>query len=157
MEHNIIKVGKSLTPNDQEILRQAYYFLNKQPAAVLATLNQDKSPHLTVVYFHVDEDMSVSFLTKSDTRKSKNIKKRKKATLLAYDSKSQQSITISGKAQEIDSIPAGTKLFTETMQTALRTSEGGKMPLSQLLSAGHYALFKITPQQIEFSSYTDRS
>jgi general stress protein 26 len=156
MERSIINMGKSLNTNDQEVLKQAYYFLNKQPAAVLATVNQDKSPHLTVVYFHVDQDMSVSFLTKSDTRKSKNIKKRKKAALLAYDSKTQQSITISGKAKEIDSVQEGTKVFTEALQTALRTSEGGKMPLSQLLSAGRYALYKIAPEQIEFSSYMDR-
>jgi hypothetical protein len=52
---------------------------------VLATINDDGSPHLTELLFLLDEQDRVQMPTPHDTRKYKNLAKRPMATVFFYD------------------------------------------------------------------------
>ena len=59
--------------------------LNRQGNVVLATVNDDGSPHLTELLFRLDDHDRVQMPTPHYTRKYRNLEKRPVATIFFYD------------------------------------------------------------------------
>lgn len=67
--------------------------LAKQGNVILATVNDDGSPHLTEVLFLLDEQDRIQMPTPHNTRKFKNLEKRPVATVFFYDQPGWSSAT----------------------------------------------------------------
>ena len=67
--------------------------LAKQGNVVLATVNDDGSPHLTEVLFLVDDEDRIQMPTPQTTRKFKNLEQRPIATVFFYDQPGWSSAT----------------------------------------------------------------
>ena len=58
---------------DADLRERIHDFMKKYPIGVLSTVTPSGSPHAVVIYFSVDDELTLRFTTKKGTRKHKNI------------------------------------------------------------------------------------
>lgn len=140
---------KKLTDREQRI----YDFLKSCPVGVLSSVTPDNEPHGSVIYFTVDQNFVVSFVTKSETRKYDNITRHRNITLTVYEPNSQTTAQIIGKAQEIKDNYEVNLVAGAILAASMKMSDEGLPPISKL-SAGEYVGFKVEPDQITMAVYS---
>lgn len=143
---------KTSTPNSPETIAHVKEFLNTHPVGVLSTVAPRGKPHAAVIYFCANEDLSVSFMTKIDTLKNKNIKRNNQVMLVAYEPESQTTLQIEGQAVDITDRPEAEEVFRKTLKSVNSTSESGIPPISKL-DAGRYVAYRIQPRQIRMAVF----
>lgn len=126
-------------------------FLRGNPIAVISTVN-DGAPYSTTIYIHVGDDLSVYFLSKSQTKKIENIKVNDAVMLVSYDAKSQTNIQVSGRAVEVKDESDSREIFKNIIDATKKASGADIPPVSKLL-AGPYVVYKIKPEHINYSVY----
>ncbi len=128
-------------------------FLKENPVAALASLNSKGLPDMTAIYLHVEEDLTLLFVTKTKTRKLKNITDNPNVSLLVHNAEELMSAEIHGKASIInDGIE-----FAQTIEKFRKVFESQKIqywfpPITQL-AAGEYIACKVKPQKISFKKF----
>jgi len=127
-------------------------FLDSHPIGVLATVDASGNPHASTIYFSVDSDLNLTFTTKRDTDKSKNIAFNPKVMLDVYDSESQASVQASGTAIEVTDPEAAQKIYHGTLRAAKQTNEDPVPPIAKI-AAGPYVAYQIKPENIWLSEY----
>ena len=129
-----------------------YSFLKANGVGVLASINSDGRPHAAVIYHAVDQHFTISFLTKSGTRKHANLLRENHVALVVFDAKSQTTVQIFGRAHEVKEWWAINDVAAAIFMTSLKTSEGGVPPIVKLQD-GEYTAFSIIPDEIRMASY----
>lgn len=127
-------------------------FLKSCPVGVLSTITPDGDPHGAVIYFTIDEDFVVSFVTKGQTRKYDNLKRNNHVTLTVFEPKSQTTAQVIGEAVEIKDSYDINAIAGAILAASMKTSEGGLPPITKL-SAGDFVGFKIVPDQIRMAVF----
>jgi len=127
-------------------------FLNSHPVGVLATVNDDGSPHASTIYFSIDSDMNITFTTKRDTNKRENIARNNTVMLVAYDSESQSAVQAKGPAIEETDPEVMQKIYHGTLRGAKQTGEDNVPPIAKI-PAGPYVAYTIKPEDIWISEY----
>lgn len=127
-------------------------FLLGNPIAVISTVNNDGAPYATTIYIHIGDDLSVYFLSKSETKKIENIKVNDAVMLVSYDAKSQTNIQVSGRAVEVKDESGSREIFKNIIDATKKASGVEIPPVSKLL-AGPYVVYKIEPRLINYSVY----
>lgn len=127
-------------------------FLQQNPVGVLSTVSPDGDPHGVVIYFTIDDNFTVSFLTRSGTRKSDNLKHHDHVTLTIFEPESQTTAQVTGRAKEITNNDAVNSVASDVLRISLKTSQAGIPPISKL-EAGGYNAFAINPVQITMAIY----
>jgi PPOX class probable F420-dependent enzyme len=74
-------------------------FLEEKRFAVLGTVNGDGSPHLTVMWYLLEDD-EIVFNTAAGRRKPKNLDRDPRASLLVYDG--YRFVRVEGRVRRID-------------------------------------------------------
>lgn len=138
--------------NASESSQRIFYFLKMHPVGVLATVGQDNLPQASVIYYSVDEDFTITFTTKRDTKKRINISEQNHVQLVVFEASSQTTVQISGTAEIISNPSEASEVFGGTLKASVRTSESGVPPISKLF-AGNYVAFKIKPKQIRMAVF----
>lgn len=118
----------------------------------MATVDPNGDPRATVIYYTVNEDFTITFMTKRDTKKHDNIQHNNHVQLVAYEASSQTTAQITGIAEDISDTPEANEVFNKMVTAAIRTSEAGVSPISKLY-AGHYVAYKIAPKQIRMAVF----
>lgn len=129
-----------------------YDFLNTHPVGVLCTVDPDDNPHGVVVYFSIDEDFRITFVTKHGTKKQDNLDKNNHVMLVSYDPVNQTSIQVLGKAEVIHSAAHAQEAFRHTLKAALDTSDSGEPPISTVYT-GEYMAYEIKPVHIRMAVF----
>lgn len=137
-----------LTDKQQRILS----FLEEKPIGVLSTVDPNGNPHGVVVYFVIDGDFNVYFLTKARTRKYDNLKHHNHATLTVFDPASQTTAQITGVAEEIKDNYQVNEIANKMVEASFKVSEVDVPPITKL-DAGAAAAFKLKPVQIRMAVY----
>jgi len=140
------------TARSSESNKGIYDFLKSHPIGVLATVDPNHNPHAVVIYFSVDEEFMITFITKRGTKKSDNIERANHVMLVAYEASSQTTAQITGLAEEIVDAVAAKKAFKNMLQAAEQTSESGDPPITKLY-AGQYIAYRIKPIQIRMAVF----
>lgn len=105
--------------------------LSTQGNVILATVNDDGSPHLTEVLFLLDPEDRIQMPTPHNTRKFKNLEKRPIATVFFYDQPGWSSAT--GSVE---------------LWTGGRAAEANKRNRDRLLTdAGHATIGRVLTAQ----------
>lgn len=126
-------------------------FLRSQPIGILSTVTPEGKPHGSVIYFGVDENGHISFLTKTGTRKYANLKDNPAAVLNAVEPTSQTTVQITGDATELPE--NSVKMVADSIiESAIKTSDSGTPPLFKL-EEGDFAAFRLTPSRITMAVY----
>ena len=143
--------GTSLESHERR--QHAYDFLSTHPVGVLATTDPDCEPHAAVIYFSVDEHMTVSFLTRSGTKKYDNLMHFDHAILTVYDPKTQSVGQVIGRAVEVTDPDAVNEIAAENMKACLQTSDGGLPPITKLYE-GDVVAFRLFPVEVRLAIYS---
>lgn len=142
----------STVPNSPETIKNVRDFFKSQPVAILATVTAKNKPHAAVIYTSINDDMSLTFVTKADTFKSKNIKHNNSVMIVGYEASSQTTVQVEGHAIDITDTPEAADVFKGTLHSVEETSESGIPPISKL-DAGHYVAYKVVPTQIRMAVF----
>lgn len=142
--------------NSTKSISEMYDYLKSLAVAVLSTVGENSKPHAAVIYFIADSELHFYFLTKSDTRKSKNLEKHENAALTIFDSQSPKTIQATGQVTEVED----PKMYVAVMNKISEENAKGNNfywppPLSKLDSNGDLVLYKFTPDWLRFADFTE--
>lgn len=143
---------KHASTNSPETEARVRSFLQSHPIGVLSTVTPRGKPHATVVYVSTNDDLSLSFLTKHNTTKTKNIKRNNHVMFVAYEPSSQTTLQAEGRAINITDTPEAEEVFRKTLQSVQNTSKSNTPPISKL-DAGRYVAYKIVPNSIRIAVF----
>lgn len=132
--------------------RKIMDFLDSHPVAVLATIDNTGNPSASPIYFAVSSDLVITFTTKIDTNKHKNITRHSQVMLAVYDAESQTAVQISGPAVEEKDPETAQKIYHGTLQATKQTGEDNVPPIAKI-AAGPYIAYSINPDNIWMSEY----
>lgn len=77
-----------------------YSFLNQHNVAVISTVGQDGLPNAAPIYFVVDDNFNIFFITPIKTQKNADLNLRNDVVLTVVDEKKRATVQIRGKASE---------------------------------------------------------
>lgn len=132
--------------------QRIHKFLSDNKAGVLCSTGTDGEPHGSVIYYVLNQDLSVSFITKDETRKYANLKSNSSVMLVVFDERSQTVAQVIGEAAEIKDHYEINKVAAAIVMTSIKTSDGGIPPIAKL-NAGEYTAFTVHPDQIRIARY----
>lgn len=148
LHRTIPKKPRPLSERQERI----YGFLKENAVGVLASVAPGGDPHASVIYFAVNQDFTISFLTKTATRKHTNLLRDNRVMLVVFDPKNQTTVQVSGNAEELHGGQEINDVAAAIFITSLKTSDGGIPPIAKLL-AGEYAAYTIRPYEFRMASY----
>lgn len=129
-----------------------FSFLRENQVGILATVDPNNDPHAVAIYYFVEPDFTITFMTKTGTKKHDNIAHNNHVMLLVYEPSTQATAQIKGKAKRIKDITKTNKIFADILQAAWDTSEDGVPPITRL-SAGDYVAYNIKPHEVRMAVY----
>lgn len=135
---------------DKEEIRK---FLCSHSVGTLGTVDHDGNPHISIIYFSLGKKFEVTFTTKRQTRKHRNITHNNRVMLIAYEAFSQTTVQILGTAKEITNLHEAGEAFKNTLKSSLKTSGIGIPPISKMY-AGDYVAYRIIPEQINMTVFS---
>ncbi|MDQ5885739.1 MAG: Pyridoxamine 5-phosphate oxidase family protein [Patescibacteria group bacterium] len=132
--------------------KRIFDFLSSHYTGVLSTVDLDKEPYVSVLYYSVDEQFNITFTTKQGTKKAANLRNNCNAMFLVYDEKTQTTVQARVKAEDLSGSPEQTEIFRHTIEASMSTSDGGIPPISKL-AAGDYTAFRLRPVHISMAVF----
>lgn len=138
-------------PSERE--RRIYGFLSAHPIGVLSSFDSSHGPHGAVIYFAINRKFEISFITKVDTQKYRNLKQSPRVMLTVFEQESQTVSQISGHAVEVQDPLFINEIADASFRASLLTSPDGIPPITKL-QAGSYAAFALHPTQIRMAIYS---
>ena len=132
--------------------RRMYDFLHEHPVGVVSTTDPDGNPHGAVIYFTVDKNFIIRFMTKKQTRKYDNLIHNNRMMLTVFEPLTQSTIQFEGTAIEREGQNATNEVATSLFDTPLATSDSGLPPLAKL-QAGAFTTFRVIPILIRMAIY----
>ncbi|MDZ7786399.1 MAG: pyridoxamine 5'-phosphate oxidase family protein [Candidatus Saccharibacteria bacterium] len=139
--------------SSSETNKRIFDFLKSHPVGVLATVDPNSNPHAAAVYYAVDKNFNVTFVTKKGTKKHDNLKHKNHVMMIAYEAETQTTAQITGVAEDIShSQKEANEAFRNMLDASMETSEAGLPPISKL-EAGNYVAHKLTPRQIRMAVF----
>ena len=145
----MLNITKKISANTN---KRMYEFLKENSVGTLSTVNNSTEPHASVVYYNIDENESITFITKQNTRKANNIKQNSNVVLSVYEPVSQTVVQLEGAAELISSLTESQRAFKAMVLSARQTSDSGIPPISKLKS-GHYLAYRVVPRRMTMMVY----
>lgn len=128
-------------------------FLLNHSVGVLATCSKEGAPYAAAIYFIIDQNLNIYFVSKQNTKKVANISENNHVSLAVYDQQSQTTVQIAGTATKVEDQWRFDDIFQRVLAVTARTSESRVPPISKI-AAGPYEIFCISPSSIRLASYT---
>jgi len=116
-------------------------FTQKSPTLCLSTCSPEGQAQSSLIYFAVDENLTLYFFSKEDTRKCENIAKNPKVALLMQDPEEQMSLQMEGVAQKITEQKELHSVFDFLIQTLSRSIDWP--PPAGKIEGGDLAIYKV--------------
>ncbi len=133
--------------------RRMYTFLRDNPTAVLSSVDADGNPHGTVIYYAIDKDFTISFLTRTQTKKYDNLQHNNRIMLTVFEPATQTIAQVTGTAAEIKDSYEVIAIASTVLAASLKSSAGDTPPLAKL-EAGPYVAFKVKLVQVRMAIYS---
>lgn len=116
-------------------------FAKKSPALCLSTCGADGQPHSSLIYYGLDQDLTIYFFSKEDTRKCTNMAENPKVSLLMQNVAEEQVLQMEGVAERIVDRKELEYVFDFMMQTLSRRIAWP--PPAGRIDGGDLAFYKI--------------
>lgn len=123
----------------------------EQHLGVVSTAGEDGKVESAVVYFTFDKDLNIYFLTRTGSRKYKNILKNPSVAFIAYSEYPPQTLQLEGIASDINDPKEQGKIFTDLM-TLAKNHSYAEPPIGQMMES-ELAVMKITPSWARFGNF----
>lgn len=142
-------IQSTSSPESVGLIKQ---FLASHHSGVLATANQAATPHAAVVYFSFDDDFSLTFTTKTETQKYKNMEENDQVAFVCYDEASQTTVQITGQVMKVKDESKRQEIINTIHELSTDISKT-KLPPIEKLFAGDYVALKLLPQVIKMAIF----
>lgn len=152
MFNNKTKQKQQKTDDFSDRKQRFYKFLKEYPVGVLSTVTSDGDPHGVVIYFDIDKDFNITFITRAETRKHDNIKHNNHVMLTVFEPETQATVQITGIAEQIKDSYIVNAIAGTILGISLKTSEYGMPPVAKL-EAGPYIGYQIVLKQARMAVY----
>lgn len=127
-------------------------YVDIHPVATLGTINEDGTPHGSIVYVCSDDHHSiVYFLTKSETRKYKNLTANNHVSLTIANPSDNSTLQANGIATEIQDAQVIDAVMNKL--TGLHVNAVDWLPPISKLRAGPYVLVGITLEYARLAEF----
>lgn len=128
-------------------------FLETHSVGVLATASLTGVPYATTIYFAIDMDLNIYFMTKEGTAKNENLQQNPLVALAVFHAPSQTTVQIAGAAVRIDDAEQMEKLYSRVLEVTNKTSGAGHRPPLSVLKAGSYVGYCIKPTTLRMAEF----
>jgi len=126
-------------------------FLMSHSIAALATVDEDGSPSVATIYYTVLKPPEILFITKSETAKLINIRKKSLIALAISDEDKLTTLQLKGTAQEIKDPEILDKVIDKI--TSKSAHPAYWPPPIIKMEQGNFVVLKITPTIMKLSDY----
>lgn len=141
---------QSTSSSETERLMSA--FLAEHYSGTVATADSAANPHAAVVYYLPDSDYTLSFVTKEETQKYKNMQENKQVAFVIYDEKAQTTLQITGHVRIVEDSEQKRDTIRNMTNSSLTLSEK-LLPPAYKLDAGEYVVLQLIPQVMKLAIY----
>lgn len=142
----------SANPN---IYSTAHKFLSAHRAATLATVNAKKKPDAATVFYIVDKDLTIYFMTRIESRKFRNLEMQHEVAMVISDEQTMETIQLSGTAERIENFEEERGVLSK-LWTADYRNPNWPGPAVKLFESGHsvqLAVVKVVPQEMTYAVF----
>lgn len=144
-----LEIESTTSSESPDLVRQ---FLSGRYSGVLATADAASNPHAAVVYYSLQDDFSLTFGTKTETQKYKNIEENKQVAFVVYNEKEQTTVQVIGHVEVIDDEDARQNVINH-MFTASAERSARELPPAEKLLAGEYVALRLVPMVIKMAVF----
>lgn len=140
----------------QDISNEAAYdYIAKHDVGYLSSVSSDGQPNGATLHYYLASDGQLYFLTKSASKKARNMMQNSKVALTIHESNSLQTAQIEGRAK----VETNTQMQEKVFQFVIKEKnykEGRKAPPVTSLRDGHYTVFRLTPTSLVYTDYSKK-
>lgn len=136
--------------NTSAVAKRIFKELSSQRVGTLG-VNDKSNPHLSAVYYHVNDECVISFATKTSTKKHQLIQKNGNVQLLVFDEGRQITLQVTGIAHEVSDQSLRNKIIDNTYWTAAKSAD--QAPPIAKVHAGEFVAYQILPLRITMAHF----
>lgn len=140
---------QSTSPESEDIIRD---FLYAHYSGVLATAGAAGNPHAATVYFTIDDNFRLTFATKTETQKYRNMEENKQVAFVCSDEENQTAVQITGRVEKVTD-PKEHQAMLNSMYRFSEMMSKVELPPIEKLFAGDYVTLRIIPQFIKMGIF----
>lgn len=140
-----------------ESRQQVVNFLENNKIGVLATASNLGKPHAATVYITFDQELNIYFVTRKETRKSRNLHDNNQIAIAIHNAASQTTLQAEGTAIEVTDASKMQWVFNDIWHTATQVAPANQPPQAQLMGAGDYVVYKLSTPSLRLASYAQQS
>lgn len=138
-----------------DIRLTAHKFLSAHRTATLATVTTKTKPDAATVFYIVDKDMTICFMTRVESRKFRNLEKQPVVSMVITDEKTMETIQLTGTAERIENILQESRALAR-LWIADYGNPNWPGPAVKLFDSGRsvqLAAVKVVPQEMTYASF----
>ena len=142
-------IQSTSSPESADLIRD---FLKTHQSGVLATADAAGNPHAATVYFSLDDSFCLTFATKTETQKYKNMEENNQVAFVCSDEATQTTVQIDGRIEKVAD-PDEHQAALNRMYRYSQTISQVELPPIEKLFAGDYVTLKIVPRVIKMGVF----
>ncbi|HEU5122115.1 MAG TPA: pyridoxamine 5'-phosphate oxidase family protein, partial [Candidatus Saccharimonadales bacterium] len=142
-------IQSTSSPESEDVIRN---FLHAHYSGALATADAAGNPHAATVYFTVDDNFCLTFATKIETQKYKNMEENKQVAFVCSDQENQTTVQITGRVEKVTD-PEEHQSMLNSMYRFSEMMSKVELPPIEKLFAGDYVTLRIIPQVIKMGIF----
>jgi general stress protein 26 len=135
--------------------QEAYDYIAEHDVGFLASTDANGQPHGTVVHYYLENDGKIYILTKSASKKARNLMENNRAAMTIHETGSLKTVQIDVRTKVETNPDVQERVFKFVVQEK-NYKEGRKAPPVTSLKDGYYMVFRLTPTAIVFSNYAKK-
>lgn len=144
-----LHVQSESAPNSKQLIRD---YLRSQGSGVLATSNSSNVPHASVVYYHAEDDFSLTFGTKVGTTKHEHLRDNPNVAFVVYSEVAQTSLQVFGRVHELTDETEVDRVVSNMYAKSADIS-GRELPPAEKIYAGDYTAYRLVPTAMVMAVY----
>ena len=144
-----LTIVSTTSPESEELVRE---YLDSHHSGILGTADVSGNPRVAAVYYERDDDFCLTFATKTETQKAKNMLENPQVAFVVYDEKEQTTIQITGRVEPIEDDAAINHSVNAMVKNSAELS-GREFTPAEKLEAGDYIAFKLVPLVIRLGIF----
>lgn len=148
-------VSKIRQPESTSISDAAVDFLRTHDLAVLSTINDDDEIDAAAIYYKIDRDNRIYFMTKSSTAKAHNLFAHSYVALTIFDEKKMSTAQIKGICDIVDDPEVKNYIYSEISKPRQYGGVQMSVPVTKIKD-GSYVTFCITMTECKYRDYRDK-